>query len=52
MSALTAAGLPAAEASISGVVPFMVGVFASAPAAVSVSIIAASPFLLAMSSGV
>ena len=52
INAVTAAGLPAAAASISGVVPFMVGALASAPAWVRMSIIAASPFLLAISSGV
>jgi hypothetical protein len=52
ISVETASGLPAAAASISGVVPLVVGALASAPALVNVSIIAASPFLLAISSGV
>jgi hypothetical protein len=52
ISDLTAAALPACDANISAVVPLVVAALASAPAAASVSTIAASPLRLAISSGV
>ena len=49
---VTASALPAEAASMSAVVPFVVALLGSAPAVSNVPIIGASPFLLAMSSGV